>query len=328
MTDTRPTRNLALELVRVTEAAALAAGRLVGRGDKEAADQAAVNAMRVVMNTIEMDGIIVIGEGEKDNAPMLFNGERLGTGSPPLVDIAVDPNDGTTTCAKGLPNSIATVALAPRGTMLDPGPLMYMHKIAVGADAKDVIDITLPVSVNLARIASAKNMHVEDLMVMVLDRERHAGLIEEIRSCGARIRLIPDGDVIGALMTAIPESGVDVLFGIGGTPEGVLAACALKCAGGNLVGKYFTRSEEERKQALALGYDLDQVLTMEKLVASDDVFFAATGVTGGYMLNGVDYIPSGARTDSLVMRGLTGTVRRIQSTHQLTKLARISSIEY
>ncbi len=323
-----PSRNLALELVRVTEAAALAAGRMVGRGDKEAADQAAVNAMRFLLNSIEMDGIVVIGEGEKDKAPMLFNGEHLGTGSLPQMDIAVDPIDGTRTCANGLPNAISTVALAPRGTMLDPGPFMYMHKIAVGPLARDVIDINLTVTENLERIAKAKGEDVDDLMVMVLDRERHTQLIDEIRGCGARIRLIPDGDVIGALMTAIPDSGVDVLLGVGGTPEGVLAACALKCAGGNIQGKYYLRSKAELVEAKKRGYDLDQVLTMDTLVSSDDVFFAATGVTGGYMLDGVDYIPDGARTDSIVMRGLTGTVRRIQSTHRLDKLGRISKIAY
>lgn len=328
MFENRPTRNLALELVRVTEAAALVAGRMVGRGDKNTADQAAVNAMRVVLNTIEMNGIVVIGEGEKDNAPMLYNGEHLGTGDPPEVDIAIDPIDGTRCCAFGLPNSISTVALAPRGTMLDPGPFMYMHKIAVGPIAKDVIDINLTVEENLHRIAEAKGENIEDLLVVVLDRDRHKQLIDEIRACKARIRLIQDGDVIGALMTAIPESGVDVLLGVGGTPEGVLAACALRCAGGNIQGKYFIRSEGELMEAKKRGYDLDKVLTMETLVSSDDVFFAATGITGGYLLNGVDYIPSGAHTDSLVMRGLTGTVRRIQSTHRLDKLARISSIQY
>ena len=328
MFENRPTRNLALELVRVTEAAALVAGRMVGRGDKNAADQAAVNAMRVVLNTIEMDGVVVIGEGEKDNAPMLYNGEHLGTGDLPEVDIAVDPIDGTRTCANGLPNSISTVALAPRGTMLDPGPFMYMHKIAVGPIAKDVIDINLTVEENLHRIAEAKGEKVEDLMVVVLDRERHKQLIEEIRACKARIRLIPDGDVIGALMTAVEESGIDVLLGVGGTPEGVLAACALRCAGGNIQGKYYIRSEAELMEAKRRGYDLDKTLTMDDLVSSEDVFFAATGITGGYLLDGVDYIPSGARTDSIVMRGLTGTVRRIQAIHRLDKLASISSIQY
>ncbi|NPA92865.1 MAG: class II fructose-bisphosphatase, partial [Chloroflexi bacterium] len=306
-----PTRNLALELVRVTEAAAMAAGRFMGRGDKKAADQAAVDAMRLVLNTIEMDAIIVIGEGEKDEAPMLYNGEHVGTGDPPQVDIAVDPIDGTRPVAKGLPNAIATVAVAPRGTMFDPGPFVYMHKIAVGPEAKGMIDVEAPVEVNLRRIAKVKDMDVQDLTVVILDRPRHAELIAEVRRLGARIRLIPDGDVAGALMTAWPDSGIDVLLGIGGTPEGVLAACALRAMGGEIQGKLYARNEDELRRGQEMGYDFNKVLTMDDLVGSDDVFFAATGITDGELLRGVKYFGDGAQTHSLVVRGLTGTVREI-----------------
>jgi fructose-1,6-bisphosphatase II len=323
-----PTRNLALELVRVTEAAALAAGRFMGRGDKIAADKAAVDAMRLVMNTIQMDGVIVIGEGEKDQAPMLFNGERLGTGQPPLVDIAVDPIDGTRPLTTGNQNSIAVVAIAPRGTMFDPGPCVYMNKIAVGPEVKDVIDINATVKQNLENIAKAKGEEVADLTVVILDRPRHEQLIKEVRLAGARIRLIPDGDVAGAMMTARPDSGIDVLMGVGGTPEGVLAACALRAMGGYLQGKLAPRSEDEARRARELGYDLDKVLMLEDLVSSEDVFFAATGITNGDLLRGVDYYAHGARTDSLVMRGLTGTTRQIIAHHRLEKLDRISKIKY
>ena len=328
MIDYRPTRNIAMELVRVTEAAALAAGRYVGRGDKIAADKAAVDAMRLVLNTVDMDGIVVIGEGEKDEAPMLYNGERLGTGQPPLVDIAIDPIDGTRPTAHGLANAIATVALAPRGTMFNPGPLVYMHKIAVGPDGRDVIDIDAPVKDNLVRIAKAKSVDVDDLLVVVLDRPRHAQLISEIREVGARISLIPDGDVAGALITALPDNRVDVLMGIGGTPEGVLAACALRCTGGTIQGKLYARTDEERRRGEELGYDFNKILTIDDLVSSEDVFFAATGITNGELLRGVDYFADGATTESVVMRGLTGTSRRIVSTHRLTKLSQISSIPY
>ncbi len=324
----KPTRNLALELVRVTEAAALAAGRYMGRGDKNAADRAAVDAMRLVLNTIEMDGIIVIGEGEKDKAPMLFNGERLGTGNPPVVDIAVDPIDGTRPLAHGLNNSIATVAIAPRGTMFNPGPFLYMNKIAVGPEAKDCIDIEAPSTENLKRIAKAKGEDVEDLTVVILDRPRHEELIAEVRRAGARIRLIPDGDVAGALMTAWPNAGIDVLMGIGGTPEGVLAACALRAMGGNLQGKLYARNDEEFRRGREMGYDFNKVLTLNDLVSSESVFFAATGITNGELLRGVDYFGNGATTDSLSMRGLTGTVRQIFARHRLEKLDRISQIHY
>jgi fructose-1,6-bisphosphatase II len=324
-----PTRNLALDLVRVTEAAALSAARQMGRGDKIAADQAAVDAMRLILNSIEMDGVIVIGEGEKDRAPMLFNGERLGNGQPPLLDIAVDPIDGTRPLSMGLWNSIATVALSPRGTMFDPGPALYMYKIAVGPEARDVIDINAPVEDNLRKIAQAKGESVEDLTVVILDRPRHEKLIAEVRErTGARIRLIPDGDVAGALMTAWPTSGIDVLLGIGGSPEGVIAACALRAMGGNIQGKLVAHTPEEAEKCRALGYDFNRVLNIEDLVSSNDVFFAATGITNGEFLKGVDYFANGATTDSVVVRGLTGTIRRIQSTHRLDKLGRISMIPY
>lgn len=324
-----PTRNLALDLVRVTEAAALAAARYMGRGNKIAADKAAVDAMRLILNTIEMDGIIVIGEGEKDEAPMLFNGEKLGTGQPPALDIAVDPIDGTRPLSNGIGNSIATVALAPRGTMFNPGPAMYMDKIAVGPEAHDVIDLNAPVIDNLRAIAKAKGEDVEDLTVVILDRPRHEKLIAEVREkTGARIRLIPDGDVAGALMTAWPGSGIDVLIGVGGSPEGVLAACALRAMGGNIQGKLVARNQDELDRGKAEGYDFDKVLMMDDLVSSNDVFFAATGITNGDLLKGVDYFAHGATTESLVVRGLTGTVRRIHATHRLDKLGRISYIPY
>lgn len=328
MVDQKPTRNYALDLVRVTEAAALAAGRFMGRGDKLAADRAAVDAMRLILNSIPMDGVIVIGEGEKDEAPMLFNGERLGTGEGPSVDIAVDPIDGTRPLTMGLPNSIAVVAFAPRGKMFNPGPFVYMHKIVVGPVAKDVIDIEAPVEDNLKKIAHAKGESVKDLTVVILDRPRHEEMIAKVRNCGARIRLIPDGDVAGALMTCLPETGIDVLLGIGGTPEGVIAACALRCAGGNMQGKLYARNRDELERGLASGFDFDKILTLDDMVASEDTFFAATGLTNGDLLRGVDYFAHGATTDSLVMRGLTGTVRRIFATHRLSKLDRISRIQY
>ncbi len=325
---TTPTRNLALELVRVTEAAAMAAGRFMGRGDKIAADQAAVDAMRLMLNFIEMDGVIVIGEGEKDEAPMLYNGEHVGTGSPPQTDLAVDPIDGTRPVAFGLPNAIATVAVAPRGTMFDPGPFVYMHKIAVGPEAKGKIDIEAPVEVNLRAIAKAKGKDLRDLTAVILDRPRHKDLVAEVRRLGVRIRLIPDGDVAGALMTAWPDSGIDVLLGIGGTPEGVLAACALRAMGGEIQGKLYARNEDELRRGQEMGYDFNKVLTMDDLVNSDDVFFAATGITNGELLEGVKYMGNGIRTHSLVVRGLTGTVREIIATHRPEKLERISAVKY
>lgn len=323
-----PTRNLALELVRVTEAAALAAGRFMGRGDKEAADRAAVEAMRFMLASVDMDGVVVIGEGEKDEAPMLYRGERVGTGAPPQVDIAVDPIDGTRPLATGNLNAISTVALAPRGTMFDPGPFVYMDKIAVGPVARGKVDLSAPVEANLRAIARAKGDRVEDLTVIILDRPRHAELIAEVRRLKARIRLIPDGDVAAALMTAWPESGIDVLLGVGGSPEGVLAACALRAMGGEIQGRLVPRNEDERRRGLELGYDFDRILTVDDLVASDDVCFAATGITDGELLRGVKYSGGGATTDSLVVRGLSGTVRRVQAVHRLEKLNRLSAIPY
>jgi fructose-1,6-bisphosphatase II len=328
MTYSEPTRNLALELARVTEAAALAAGRFMGRGDKEAADQAAVNAMRLVLQTVDINGIIVIGEGEKDNAPMLYNGENVGNGSPPDVDVAVDPIDGTRPLAFGRTNSLSTVAIAPRGTMFNPGPFVYMNKLAVGPEAKGRINIEKPITENLKAIAASKDKDVEDLTTIILDRDRHKDMIAEIRKAGARIRLIPDGDVAAALMTSWPDSGVDVLIGIGGTPEGVLAACALRAMGGEIQGKLYARDEDELRRGREAGYDFDKILTMDDLVSSEDVFFAATGITDGELLKGVRYFGDGARTDSLVVRGLTGTVRQITATHRMDKLHHLSAIKY
>jgi len=323
-----PTRNLALELARVTEAAALAAARFMGRGNKEAADEAAVNAMRVVLQTVDMNGTIVIGEGEKDNAPMLYNGENVGNGLPPEVDVAVDPIDGTRPLAFGRTNSIATVAIAPRGTMFDPGPFVYMNKLAVGPEAKGVINIEKSIAENLKAIAKAKGKDVEDLTTIILDRDRHKDMIAEIRKAGARIRIIPDGDVAAALMTAWPDSGVDVLLGIGGTPEGVIAACALRAMGGEIQGKLYARDEAELQRGHEAGYDFDKVLTMNDLVSSEDVFFAATGITEGELLQGVHYFDNSASTDSLVVRGLTGTVRQISATHRIDKLRELSAVKY
>jgi len=323
-----PTRNLALELVRVTEAAALAAGRFMGRGDKEAADQAAVNAMRIVLQTVDMNGLIVIGEGEKDNAPMLYNGENVGNGSGLNFDVAVDPIDGTRPLAFGRSNSLATVAIAPRGSMFNPGPFVYMNKLAVGPEAKGKINIEKPIAENLKAIAKAMHKDVEDLTTIILDRDRHIEMIAEIRKAGARIRQIPDGDVAAALMTAWPNSGVDVLIGIGGTPEGVLAACALRAMGGEIQGKLYARDEDELRRGHEAGYDFDKVLTMNDLVSSEDVFFTATGITDGELLKGVRYFGNGASTDSLVVRGLTGTVRQITATHRVDKLRHLSAIKY
>jgi fructose-1,6-bisphosphatase II len=328
MDNSEPTRNLALELVRVTEAAALAAGRFMGRGDKEAADAAAVNAMRMVLQTVDMNGIIVIGEGEKDHAPMLYNGEHVGSGSPPDVDVAVDPIDGTRPLAFGRTNSLATVAIAPRGTMFNPGPFVYMNKLAVGPEAKGRINIEKSITENLHAIAKAKHKDLEDLTTIILDRPRHEAMIAEIRKVGARIRIIPDGDVAAALMTAWPDSGVDVLIGIGGTPEGVLAACALRAMGGEIQGKLYARDEDELRRGREAGYDFDKILTMDDLVSSEDVFFAATGITDGELLHGVRYFGDGAKTDSLVVRGLTGTVRQITATHRMDKLHQLSAIKY
>lgn len=312
-------RNLALELVRVTEAAALHAARWMGRGEKEAADQAAVDAMRQALRFVDMDGVVVIGEGEKDEAPMLYIGERVGTGRAPKVDVAVDPIDGTNLTAKGLPNAITVVALAERGSMYYNPHFVYMNKIAVGPGAKGAIDINAPVRDNLVRIARFKERNVEDLTVVVLDRPRHSDLIQEIREAGARIKLITDGDVAGAIMAALPEdTGVDVLMGIGGTPEAVLAACALKCLDGEIQCKLWPRSDEERQKAVGEGHDeLDRVISTSDLVGSDDVFFAATGITSGEFLDGVRYRADRAETHSIMMRSRSGTMRRIDTYHDI-----------
>jgi fructose-1,6-bisphosphatase II len=328
MDHSEPTRNLALELVRVTEAAALSAGRFMGRGDKEAADGAAVSAMRFVLQTVDINGVIIIGEGEKDNAPMLYNGENVGNGSAPDVDVAVDPIDGTRPLAFGRSNSLAAVAISPRGTMFNPGPFVYMNKLAVGPEAKGRINIEKPITENLRAIAKAKNKAVEDLTAIILDRPRHAAMIAEIRKVGARIRIIPDGDVAAALMTAWLDAGVDVLIGIGGTPEGVLAACALRAMGGEIQGKLYARDEDELRRGREAGYDFDKILTMDDLVSSEDVFFAATGITDGELLKGVRYFGDGARTDSIVVRGLTGTVRQITATHRIDKIYQLSAVKY
>lgn len=327
MTDqVSPDRNLALELVRVTEAAALAAARWMGRGDKEAADQAAVDAMRLLMDTVPMDGVVVIGEGEKDNAPMLYNGERIGNGEPPVVDIAVDPIDGTTLTSKGMHGALAVVALAERGTMFDPGPCMYMEKIAAGPEAVDTLDLDAPIAENLDRLAKVKGMDVSGLTVMILERPRHEQIVKEVRAAGARIRFITDGDVAGAVSAARDKSGVDMLIGIGGTPEGVIAAAAIKCLGGVIQGRLWPRNDAEREAALAAGYDLDQVLTADDLVSGEDVFFAATGITDGELLRGVRYTGESARTQSLVMRSRSGTIRIIDGIHRRNKLAQFSDL--
>ena len=320
--------NLAFELVRVTESAAMASAHWMGRGDKESADQAAVDAMRFALQYVGMDGIVVIGEGEKDQAPMLYNGERVGNGTPRLIDVAVDPIDGTTLLAKGLPNAISAVAIAPRGTMFNPRDIFYMDKIAVGPAARGSIDINLSVTENLRSIAKAKGFRVEDLTVVVLDRDRHAQLISEIRGAGARIMLIGHGDIAGGLMPALEGTGIDVLMGIGGAPEAVITACALKCMGGEIQCKLWPRDEAERSRGQAAGLDFDRVLTTDDLVAGEDVFFAATGVTDGELLHGVRYTVDGAKTHSLAMRARSGTVRTVEATHKFEKLMRFASLPY
>jgi fructose-1,6-bisphosphatase II len=323
-----PDRNLALELVRVTESAALAASRWMGRGDKNGADGAAVAAMRTVLATVPMDGIVVIGEGEKDEAPMLFNGERIGDGTPPECDIAVDPIDGTTLTALGRANAIAVIAVSERGTMFNPGPCVYMEKIAVGPAGVGHIDITATPTQNLRWLAKAKGESVRDLTAVILDRDRHNDLVAEIREAGARIRLISDGDVAGAISTAWPDSGADILFGIGGTPEGVIAAAALKCIGGEMQGRLWPRDDAERAAALAAGYDLGTVLSTDDLVKGDNCFFAATGITDGDLMKGVRFFSGGASTQSLVMRSKSGTVRLVSAQHRLDKLGQFASVSY
>jgi fructose-1,6-bisphosphatase II len=325
---TRPDRNLGMELVRVTEAAALAASRWVGRGDKNGADGAAVGAMRSVLSTVSMDGVVVIGEGEKDHAPMLYNGEKVGDGTSPLVDVAVDPIDGTTLTAMGRTNALSVIAVSERESMFDPGPSYYMEKIAVGPEAVGAIDITASPSQNLRWIAKSKRESVRDLTVVILDRPRHAELIDEVRSSGARIALITDGDVYGAIAAASDESGIDVLMGVGGTPEGVISAAALKCMGGEMQGRLWPRDDDERAAIAAAGLDPAAVLTLDELVRSDNCFFAATGVTDGPLLAGVRFEARRVSTQSLVMRSRSGTVRRIDAYHQLAKLQEYSEIDY
>ena len=325
---TAPDRNLALELVRVTESAAMAAGRWIGRGDKIAADQAAVDGMRLMLDTVSMSGVVVIGEGEKDEAPMLYNGEEIGSGVGSEVDVAVDPLEGTRLTAEGQPNAIATIACSDRGTMFFPGAAVYMDKIACGPEAADAIDIEAPPGENVKRVANAKGVKPSDVTVVVLDRDRHADLIAALRQVEAKVMLIRDGDVAPAIAAAQPGTGVDLLMGIGGTPEGVLSAAALKCVGGTLQGKLWPRNDEERQALVDAGYDLDRVLTVDDLVGGDNVFFAATGVTTGALLRGVRYEPRGAVTDSIVMRSRSGTVRRVEARHAFEKLEHLSGGRY
>jgi fructose-1,6-bisphosphatase II len=323
-----PDRNLAMELVRTTEAAAMAASRWMGRGDKLGADGAAVEAMRIVLSSVQMDGIVVIGEGEKDNAPMLFNGEKIGDGTPPMTDIAVDPIDGTTPTALGRGGALAVIAVSERGTMFDPGPCVYMEKLAVGPRAKGACDIRRTPSENLHSLADALGRPVRDLTAVILDRPRHDALISEVRATGARIRLITDGDVAGAIATGWPGAGTDILFGIGGTPEGVLAAAALKCMGGEIQGRLYPRNNDERTAAIDAGYDLEAVLMTDDLVQGNNCFFAATGITDGELLRGVQYHEFGATTQSLVMRSKSGTLRKIDASHALAKLSEFSSVSF
>jgi fructose-1,6-bisphosphatase II len=323
-----PDRNLALELARVTEAAAMASARWVGRGDKNGADAAAVNAMRLLINTVAMNGIVVIGEGEKDKAPMLFNGEEVGDGTGPLCDVAVDPIDGTRLAANGMPDAISVLAVSARGAMYDPSAVFYMSKLVTGPEAADAVDIEAPPRANVAAVAKAKHCSSHDVTVIILDRPRHADLIAEVRETGARIKLITDGDVAGAIMAAREGTGIDLLLGVGGTPEGVIAACAVKCLGGIILGKLAPTDDAERARALDAGHDLDRVLTTDDLVASEDAFFAATGITNGELLAGVRYKAGGATTNSLVMRARSGTVRAITSEHQLWKLRAYSSVNF
>ncbi len=321
----KPDRNLALELVRVTEAAALAAARWVGRGDKEAADGAAVDAMRLLMDTVPMDGLVVIGEGEKDEAPMLFNGEEIGDGSPPRVDIAVDPLEGTTLCAKGMPSALTVVALSERGMMFDPGPCVYMEKLVGGPEIADCLSLTAPIGDVVQRVADRRGLEPGEVTTVILDRDRHAEGIRQIREAGSRIRFISDGDVSAALLAVTPGTGVDLLWGIGGTPEGVLSAAAIKCLGGEILGRLWPRDDDERKAAIDAGYEVERVLRVGDLVGGNDAFFAASGVTDGDLLQGVRYLDAGkASTESLIMRSRSGTVRRVQATHDRPKLREVT----
>ena len=323
-----PDRNLALELARVTEAGSMAAARWVGRGDKNGADGAAVNAMRMLINSVSMQGVVVIGEGEKDHAPMLFNGEEVGDGTGPACDVAVDPIDGTRLCANGMPNAVSVLAVAGRGSMYDPSAVFYMSKLVTGPAAADMVDLEAPPAQNIAAVARAKHCSPHDVTVVILDRPRHQDLIEQVRAAGARIKLITDGDVAGAIMAARDGTGIDLLLGTGGTPEGIIAACAIKCLGGVILGKLAPRDEEERDRAVAAGHDLNRVLSTDDLVTSDDAFFAATGITDGELMAGVRYRSGGAITHSLVMRARSGTLRNIHSEHQLWKLRAYSSVNF
>ncbi len=325
----KPDRNLALELVRVTEAAALAAARMIGRGDKEGADQAAVDAMRLVLDSVSMDGVVVIGEGEKDEAPMLYNGEQIGDGTPPKVDIAVDPLEGTRLAALGMPSALAVIALSERGSMFDPGPCVYMEKIAGGPDIADLLDLDRPLAETLALVAERRHRDIRDVMVVMLDRERHQDAMRQVREAGARVRLITDGDVSASLLAVSENSPVDLLWGIGGTPEGVISAAAIKCIGGQLLGRLWPRSDEERTAAVDAGYNLDQILTCDDLVQGENAFFSATGVTDGDVLQGVRYQGDrGATTESLVMRSRSGTVRRIHARHDRAKMRAMGITSY
>src|ERR1700744_3874692 len=323
-----PDRNLALELARVTEAASMAGARWVGRGDKNGADGAAVNAMRLLINSVSMKGVVVIGEGEKDRAPMLFNGEEVGDGTGAACDVAVDPIDGTRLCANGSPDALSVSAVSARGSMYDPSAVFYMNKLATGPEAAGMVDVSAPPAANIAAVARAKACSPHDVTVVILDRPRHEELIKQVRAAGARIKLIPDGDVAGAIMAAREGTGVDLMLGIGGTPEGIIAACALKCLGGVIQGKLAPRDEAERRKALDAGHDLDRVLTTDELVSSDDVFFAVTGITDGELMAGIRYTPGGLATHSLVMRSRSGTIRSIRSEHALWKLSAYSAVKY
>jgi fructose-1,6-bisphosphatase II len=323
-----PDRNLALELVRVTEAAAMGAARWVGRGDKEAADQAAVDAMRLMLDTVAMNGVVVIGEGEKDKAPMLYNGEEIGNGNGPDVDVAVDPLEGTRLTANGAPNAIAVIAVGERGTMFFPGAAVYMDKIAVGVEGADAIDIDRSPAENVRRVAEAKGVEPRDIAVVVLDRDRHESLIAELREVGAKVRLIMDGDVAPAIAAAREGTGVDMLMGVGGTPEGVISAAAIKCLGGAMQGRLWPRNDEERQELVDAGYDLGRVLATDDLVSGEDLFVAATGVTDGALLRGVRFEGGAAFTESIVMRSRSGTIRRVRAEHRLEKLAKITGERY
>ena len=321
-------RNLALDLVRVTEAAAMAAGRWVGRGDKNGADGVAVNAMRVLISTVGMRGTVVIGEGEKDNAPMLYNGEEVGDGTGPECDVAVDPIDGTTLTAKGMANAVSVLAVSPRGSMYDPSAVFYMEKLVTGPEAANVVDIRYPVAENIHQVAKAKGSRAEDVTVVVLDRPRHQDLVDQVRGTGARIKFISDGDVAGAIMAARQGTGIDLLLGIGGTPEGIIAACAMKCLDGVIQGRLWPTDDEEKQRALDAGHDLDRVLMTDDLVSGDDCFFVATGITDGELMEGVRYSAGGASTHSLVMRSRSGTIRSIRSEHKLSKLRAYADVDF